>query len=312
MPEFFHFILRCVIFVSFEGAEGYGIMNSRRYGRSRIRVLPAVSVFLLTALCIMLIGASPVSARNRKSSSGKKARARIYGVCARSSNRAGVYRWLEGSFQNGGYYDRDGKLVTSFELEDRKPVPKIARLSGKPYLFIGASRTRQYSNYVKDRKTFFYGCSGARFDWFFRCGKDGELYPAYHVIRAYAMHHPGGTVIVDMGGNDIRNVRVYASFYKELMAKFPAVTFYFLMPLPYEIGTQDNGNRLEFCQRIEDEVPGHVLNVFEEVYRRVLLRYPTMDGKHYSAESSRMSYEIVCNRMGRMITVNKKTGKVTG
>ena len=286
-------------------------MNSRFYDRSRIRVFSAVTVFLLTALCMMMLASSPVSAGNRKASLSRKARVRIYGVCPRNA-KTGAYRWLDGSFQNGGFYDRYGNLVTSFELEDRKPVPKIARLSGRPYLFIGASRTRQYSNYVKDRQTFFYGCSGARFDWFFRCGKDGEYYPAYHVIRAYAMLHPGGTVIVDMGGNDIRNVCVYASFYRELMEKFPAVTFYFLMPLPYEIGTQDNGNRLEFCRKIEEEVPGHVINVFEEVYRRVLLRFPTLDGKHYSAVSSRMSYEIVCNRMGRMITVNKKTGKVTG
>ena len=131
------------------------------------------------------------------------------------------------------------------------------------------------------------------------------------MIRAYAKYHPGGTVIVDMGGNDIKNVEVYASFYKELMEKFPEVTFYFLMPFPYEIGAQDNADRLEFCQKVEDEVPGHVINVFEEIYTKVLLRFPTFDGKHYTKLPVRISYEIVINKMGRSISVNRKTGKVT-
>ena len=292
------------------------MVNSRTYTNSRkefsgtkhtgarIRI-----IFLLTLLCLAVLGASPVMAK-KKDAAGRARRVRIYGKCSKVNNKE-KSRWMMGSFKDGIYYDRDGEVVTSFAEEDKKPLPKIAGLYRKPYLFIGASRTDQFKKFVKDQKTSFYGCVGAQFDWFFRCGDGGNYFPAYHVIRAYAKNHPGGTVIVDMGGNDIKNVKTYVSFYKELMKKFPAVKFYFLMPFPYEIGAQDNADRLKFCQKVEDEVPGHVINVFEEIYTKVLLRYPTFDGKHYLKLPIRLSYEIVINKMGRSISVNRKTGKVT-
>lgn len=298
-----------LIYKGFVGnAKGQEYMNGSFSGTkhtgTKIRI-----VFLLVLLCLAVLGASPVMAK-KKDTAGKVKRIRIYGKAPKLRD-AEKRRWMMGSFKDGIYYDRDGEVVTSFAEEDKKPLPKIAGLYKKPYLFIGASRTDQFKKFVKDRKTSFYGCVGAQFDWFFRCGDGGNYFPAYHVIRAYAKYHPGGTVIVDMGGNDIKNLSTYASFYKELMEKFPEITFYFLMPFPYEIGAQDNALRMDFCQKMEEEVPGHVINVFEEIYTRVLLRFPTFDGKHYTKLPIRISYEIVINKMGRSISVNRKTGKVT-
>ena len=92
------------------------------------------------------------------------------------------------------------------------------------------------------------------------------------------------------------------------MNLYPRVKFYFRGVPPRDIGDPKNGKRLEFNRRLESAVPGHVINLFEEIY--TFPEFVTVDGAHFSEEVTRRIYQLTMDAIGRKVKVNVKNGKV--
>jgi hypothetical protein len=128
------------------------------------------------------------------------------------------------------------------------------------------------------------------------------------VIRAYLKARPAGTVIIEMAGNDYNNFEIYVGFYKELMRRYPAATFYFKVCMPREIGNIKNGERLEFNKKFAREFPEQTIDLFEEIY--MLPGFMTIDGTHYAKRLYRRIYQMTMDEIGRKVVVDMSNGKV--
>ena len=266
-------------------------MNSHKVKNRFRRILLLVLVF-----CMALEEGGPVLA---KKSAGN---AEIFYTDTTKSSE-----WQGGTWENGCYISKTGKVKASFKKADKAKLPKLKGLAHKKILFIGASRTKRVSKAVKDNGVFFYGCGGATFEWFFH--KRRKRKPAYLVIRAFIKAHPHGTVIIDLGGNDTHNIKAYIGFYQELIEKYPDVTFFFRGILPREVGDKTNADRLAFNEELKKWLPGHVINLFEKVYK--MRGFRTVDGIHYPKRLNRKIYEMTMEKIGRYIHVDLSTGRVT-
>ena len=220
--------------------------------------------------------------------------------------------WKHGTWsEDNCYYNGSGESLASLSAALSTSAPSMKRLKNYPYFYIGASRTRNTSMAVTDKKVYFYYCSGAGFDWFFTPKKKyGEkVKPAFQMIRAYLAQKPGGTVIIDLGGNDLSNIDAYIGFYQKLNAMYPRATFWFMGVLPREKGDPTNPSRKAFNEKLMEALPGQVINLYDKVYH--LPGFKTKDGTHYYPKQCRKIYQMVMKKIGRNITVDLKTGKAT-
>ena len=272
------------------------LCHRRIFGRS--------IVLLLTVLCVVLAGFTPAMAKNSKA--GKSAKA---GKAAANKMFYGP-EWMGGTWENGCYTSDTGEVLVNLQKEDQEPLLKLKGYKGQRILYVGASHVANTEKAVKDKEVFFYGCRSACFKWFFCPKKNGKkiLSPAYQVIRTFLKTRPAGTIIIDMGGNDFSNVELYVGFYKDLLNRYPRVTFWFKGPMPHEIGHRTNGDRLDFDLRLEQEFPGRVINLFEELYS--MPGFTTLDGVHFSKRMYRRIHQMTMEQIGRRVFVNMKNGKV--
>ena len=219
--------------------------------------------------------------------------------------------WKRGTWVDGRYINRKGQVMADIREADMLPLPTIRGIMKKKILYVGSSRTYQASQAVDDPDVLFHWCGGSGFRWFFvPLRNHGKMRrPAYLMIRTFLAAHPDGTVIIEMGGNDLHNIEAYVGFYRELLARFPTATIWFKGILPREVGTPSNERRRAFNVRLQKEFPGHVINQYDEVYA-----YPdfgTIDGTHYSKELNRRIYQSMMNMIGRAVVVTASGKAVT-
>ena len=219
-------------------------------------------------------------------------------------------KWKNGTWEEDGYHDAKGRLLANMELALSNTDSVAGESADYPILYIGASRTASAAYAVRDSKVFFYHCGGAGFWWFFnktyRSGKGKE--PALQVIRTYLAGRPDGTVIIDLGGNDLYNIKVYIGFYRQLISRYPEAHFWFMGILPRAKTNKTNRARRKFNLRLAKEFPGQVINLYDWVYRQS--DFKTKDGIHYYRKFTRKIYKKTMEKIGRKVTVNPRTGKV--
>ena len=220
--------------------------------------------------------------------------------------------WSDGTWQDECFYNGTGILMADLQAAMSQSVPTRAFLSRYPYLYIGASRTKNTARAVKDKKVYFYYCSGAGFRWFFLpiVRRTRTAVPALQMIRSYLEQRPSGTVVIDLGGNDLTNIEAYIGFYRSLMNYYPSAKFRFIGILPRAKGDPTNPARKAFNQRLSEAFPGQVIDLYDRVYH--MSGFKTVDGVHYGKPLSRRIYRLIMNRLGRRVKVNAKNGKVTG
>ena len=219
--------------------------------------------------------------------------------------------WAHGEWENDSYYNGNGEMFGSFSHLMEMDLPKIKfKNKSAKYLYIGASRVTNANAAVKDPHTILYSCGGAKIRWFFLPGWRMKLkrYPIILVIRAYLKMKPSGTVIIDMGGNDLSNIQAYIGLYRTLIRTFPKARFWFMGVLPRAKSDPTNGKRREFNKTLEEALPGHVIDLFDEVWN--LPNFRTKDGVHYYKGQVRKVYKMMFAKIGRNITVDSKKGTV--
>ena len=242
---------------------------------------------------------------------GKKLKCHVQVMAADAKVSVSNWSWTNGTWSKENcYVNAAGTTLADLSSELSKPAPVISKLKDYSYFYIGASRTKNTAKAVKDSKVYFYHCGGSGFDWFFQKKKKGSgvRQPALQMIRSYLDQRPSGTVIIDLGGNDLDNIEAYVGFYRTLLKTFPRATFWFMGILPREKGDPTNAARKAFNKRLEKEFPGHVVNLYDKVYH--MKGFKTKDGTHYGKLMSRKIYQMAMKKMGRSILVDLKSGKV--
>ena len=233
-------------------------------------------------------------------------------VTGSGDKNAGSAGWHNGTWSDDGYRNGSGTVLADYKSVLSEPV--VARLSLKkyPYLYVGASRTKNTAKAVKDKKVYFYHCGGAGFSWFFKpiTKSRKKVTPVLSVIRSYLAQRPAGTVIIDLGGNDTSNVEAYIGFYRCLEELYPSAKFRFMGILPRAKGDPTNSSRKAFNKRLAEAFPGQVIDLYNKVYH--MHDFKTVDGVHYGKKLSRQIYKLAMEKLGRRVKVNMKTGKVTG
>ena len=218
--------------------------------------------------------------------------------------------WKNGTWEKDGYHDASGELLADMEQALTCKNNTVKKAAKRPILYIGASRTKNTADSVIDKKVFFYYCGGAGFRWFFNptyhYGK--RIEPAFQVIRTYLTKRPDGTVIIDLGGNDLSNIDAYVGFYRQLMEMYPQAKFWFMGILPRARSNSTNPERKAFNERLMKEFPDHTIDLYDWVFS--FRDFKTTDGIHYGKKLSRRIYKKTMEMIGRKIKIAEKTGKV--
>ena len=262
---------------------------------------------LLTVLCVLLM-AAPAMAKGKKKANKKRAALRA--AYLEKEREILAAEWMGGTWEGTCYINEQGNIMADLKQENQEPLIRMKGLGKKSILYIGASHTERTKHAVKDPDVFFYGSPSACFRWFFypRMYLGKRVLPAYQVIRAFLKARPAGTVIIDMGGNDFKNVDIYIGFYRELLRRYPRATFYFKVCMPRELGNSTNGDRMEFNKKLAAEFPEQTIDLFERIYS--LPNFMTIDGVHYAKRLYRRIYQMTMDEIGRKVVVNVANGKV--
>ena len=127
------------------------------------------------------------------------------------------------------------------------------------------------------------------------------------VIDDFLAYDPAGTVLIDMGGNDVRNCNAYISLYRTLIRKYLKAEFWFVGLLPREDGT--NAKRVKFNKKLKHAFPSRTIDLYQFALHSGI--FGTVDGIHYGPELTRLVYERMMCMAGRRISVDSATGVVT-
>lgn len=211
-----------------------------------------------------------------------------------------------GTFKKGAYYIGKTKVYTVKKALSTEGGD--LDFNGAKYLYIGASRTKNTANAVKDPEVYFYHYSGCGIDCLFRRMFSDNRWKAagLKLIDSFLEQQPTGTVLIDLGGNDLRNISAYVNLYKTLIRTYPAADFRFIGVLPRQDGT--NKKRVKFNKQLKKAFPSRVIDLFS--YVLALPQFDTVDGVHYAPVLSRIIYEQMMRSIGRNITVDLNTGVV--
>ena len=212
-----------------------------------------------------------------------------------------------GTFKKGFYYEGRKKKYSLKKAISGAAV--YTDFHGAHYLHIGASRVRCAMNYVTDPDVYFAAYGGSRIRMMFRKTQTaGGIKPeGLKVIDDFLAYDPAGTVLIDMGGNDVRNCNAYISLYRTLIRKYPKAEFWFVGLLPREDGT--NAKRVKFNKKLKHAFPSRTIDLYQFALHSGI--FGTVDGIHYGPELTRLVYERMMLMTGRRISVDIETGAVT-
>ena len=212
-----------------------------------------------------------------------------------------------GTFRKGAFYIGKNKIYTLKKTLSSGAV--CQDFSAYHYLYIVASRTQNTADSVIDPDVFFCSYSGCGISCMFeRMVFPDEKKPAgLLLIDSFLRQQPCGTVLIDLGGNDVWNIKAYIGLYRTLIQRYPSATFRFISILPRE--SWSNQKREVFNSKLINALPSHVIDLYSFVLEHP--RFETVDGTHYGPLLSRIVYENVMKLTGRNITVDLLTGVVS-
>ena len=204
-----------------------------------------------------------------------------------------------GVFKNGVYYENGKK---TYSLKKALSGSRCAiDFHGANRLFIGASRVSCAERAVRDPDVFFASYPGCGIRMMFRKTQSAEgfSYGGLKVIDSFLKQNSFGSVLIDLGGNDPRNIDAYISLYRTLVRRYPSARFWFVALLPREDGS--NAKRVKFNRRL-------VIDLYDFALYHPCFR--TLDGIHYDTDLTRSIYEKMMCLTGRKICVDRETGAV--
>ncbi len=212
-----------------------------------------------------------------------------------------------GVFKRGAFYIGRKKIYTIKKTLSASKAD--VDFKGAHYLFIGASRVRSTEDAVIDPDVYFCSYPGCGIDCMFkRMVFLNEKKPAgLRLIDSFLKKQPGGTVLIDLGGNDLWNKKAYVGLYRSLIYKYPSARFYFISILPRE--NRSNRKREIFNALLKKAFPLNFIDLYSFVLSHP--NFETLDGTHYGPLLSRIIYENIMKQAGRNIAVNLQTGIVS-
>lgn len=212
-----------------------------------------------------------------------------------------------GTFKNGAFYVGKQKI---YSVKNTLSAPTgIKSFHGARYLYIGASRTKNTEDAVKDADVYFYSYPGCGIESMFRrmYSDSGWKEAGLRVIDGFLKQRPTGMVLIDPGANDVQNIKAYISLYKTLIHNYPAAKFRFISILPRESGS--NKKRIRFNRQLKKALSAYVIDLYSFVWSHPM--FDTTDGTHYGPLLSRIVYERTMKAAGRSIHVDLGTGVVS-
>ena len=193
--------------------------------------------------------------------------------------------------QVGEYYlGADGKKTVVKPNEQSETLKTI---------FVGDSRTVGM-NYAVQSKDSYIGKVGEGYSWFSSNG--------INTLRKELRDEPKSKVILNLGVNDLGNVRQYIALYRKLITQYPQANFYFMSVNPietkrakaYGYNTKYVSNTAikKFNTQIKETFPSAYLDCYKYLIKKKLIQNVstgkgTVDGIHYTNAVYRAIYKYV-------------------
>lgn len=200
------------------------------------------------------------------------------------------------------YYSTDGDRKINWSKAITTAASARNLLPYK-YLYIGDARAAKSASKLggKDTEVYFHSAAGATIDFFTNSMNSVEA--VIPVIKAYASQVKHGTVLLELGENDLNNVDGYVGIYKLLKSTYPNLSFVFIDILPADPNSAKNVERAAFNARMKSALgtcTGKTTSVTSgcmEIYENVRTRsdFKTTDGTAYTDAFQAIVYKTIMN-----------------
>jgi glucan-binding YG repeat protein len=199
----------------------------------------------------------------------------------------------------GDYYvDANGARMTDCIVDgyylDETGKKTVQKFTGK-YIFVGDSRTEGMRLVDTAGEALYIAKIGAGYEWL--NGEGGTL------LAQYLKLNPNVKVVLAFGVNDLGNIQLYLTYYRNLITSYPKTSFYFLSVNPVDeqkeasYGFQVKNKSIRtFNKKLLQEVG---TSVYIDSYTYLTERgIDTIDGLHYEAQVYTDLYSFVTTGIG--------------
>ncbi|MDD2959097.1 MAG: hypothetical protein PHR92_11315 [Lachnospiraceae bacterium] len=189
--------------------------------------------------------------------------------------------------------DADKKSIANAESECADEQTAAACASPLPehhIIFVGDSRTVGMGNAQKDTSDpcTYIGESGEGYAWFMDLG----LSQMEEAMDTW----PDSPIVMNLGVNDMSEIKKYLDLYQSFSDSYPGHTFYFLSvnPVTDQAAHVTNSEIGEFNARLQEAFPDQYLDCYTYM---MVKEFESVDGVHYSEATYCMIHDFVVRQI---------------
>lgn len=186
------------------------------------------------------------------------------------------------------------EILQTESVPTQVPAPETQTAAAAParsvkehsIIFVGDSRTISMGEAVSDGCTYL-GEEGEGYHWFSSQG--------VQQLRTLLENNPKQTIVYNFGVNDPENINVYIDLYKTLETEFTDTSFYYMSvnPLSDDSDFNTTNEMVElFNKTLKNAFPDRYLDLYTYLTEN---GYQTVDGLHYTEETSIKIHDYVVN-----------------
>lgn len=190
---------------------------------------------------------------------------------------------------NNALESADGQLGDNNNPDQAKN--NTASKSNTSFILVGDSRTVAMKEAMKSSvdSTVYIAKEGEGYKWFSETGLTE--------LKSALAESPSETVVFNLGVNDVENISLYLTLYKELIQTYPDAAFYFMSVNPVnEEKTKGitNAQIQNFNGSLQEIFSTRYLDCYNYLIQN---GFDTVDGLHYTQDTSKVIHQYMTDQI---------------
>ncbi|WP_394924923.1 hypothetical protein [uncultured Robinsoniella sp.] len=193
---------------------------------------------------------------------------------------------------NGGNNDlksADGQQADDIYSDQAKNNSAVNH--DNSFILVGDSRTVAMKEAMKSStdSTVYIAKEGEGYEWFKETGLPE--------LKSTLAESPTKTVVFNLGVNDVENISLYLTLYKELVQSYPDVSFYFMSVNPVNEEKAKgitNAQIQNFNGSLQEIFSTRYLDCYNYMIQN---GFDTVDGLHYTQDTSKDIHQYLMDQI---------------
>lgn len=195
--------------------------------------------------------------------------------------------------QNGGNnaFKSENEQMSADHLSNQANGNSAADADSS-FVLVGDSRTVAMKEAMKSDSsdsTVYIAKEGEGYEWFKQTGLTG--------LKGVLAESPDETVVFNLGVNDVENISLYLTLFKELIQSYPDASFYFMSVNPVNEEKCKGITNAEI-QNFNGSLQEIFSNRYLDCYNYLIKNgFDTVDGLHYTQDTSKAIHQYLTDQI---------------